>query len=105
MNIEYRILKEARKRYSGMSFGNDRNVFIEGGKFVMRIVEKFDDPVGNWWQCDCGEKIFIPIFNIQGENVKQINYCPYCGEIITSFDKIEFCMEDSVIGTNLDKII
>ena len=57
--------------------------------------DEYDDPVGNWWICDtCNERVFMAI---EGE---VFNYCPSCGTVITSFNGVSVCMDDSIIGSN-----
>jgi len=35
-----------------------------------------DDPIGEWWKCDCNEEVFIP------DDRKKYNFCPFCGKPI-----------------------
>ena len=97
----YQLHKKADKKYSNQSFGNDRNIFIEGGSYIIGLVKKYDNPIGEYWKCDsCNNSIFIPGTGCY----KEIKYCPFCGEIITSFNDVGVCMDDSVIGTNLKRV-
>jgi len=40
MGYKKKIKKEANKRYGGMSFGNDRNIFIEGAEYILSEIFK-----------------------------------------------------------------
>jgi hypothetical protein len=57
-------------------------------KTIFRATDKFDDPVGTWFECDnCKNEVFVP----RRPNKKPlgnyfINYCPFCGIEIKTFE-------------------
>lgn len=51
---------------------------------ILKTIDKYDDPVGNWYLCECGEEIFFPNrsrkWNGNGNYFPK--YCPFCGKEI-----------------------
>jgi len=58
-------------------------------KTTAKIVNAFDDPVGNWCECNnCNEMFFVPTFNPDGVYYI-IKYCPKCGTQVINIKKIQ----------------
>lgn len=55
---------------------------------IFNVIEKYDDPVGDWYKCIiCESEIFRPEFNLQWKQTDVYKYCPYCGsEIVKIID-------------------
>lgn len=57
-------------------------------KVIFKIRDKFDDPVGHWWECsNCKNEVFIANSQTISANNKLIKFCPFCGKVITKYMK------------------
>jgi len=57
-------------------------------KTTFIITDTYDEPVGHWWNCsNCNNEIFIANSQTISADNKLIKFCPYCGLIITIFNK------------------
>jgi hypothetical protein len=53
---------------------------------IFKVIEKWDDPVGNWFECNnCKREVFIPSYTRYGVGNYFVKYCPFCGKEIKMF--------------------